>query len=334
MEFINGNTVIFDRSVKLLVLIIVLLFTGGRVQAASMKIVVLNSDGFEVIRALGAEDMVVGIGDVISAEPDFWGGYSKLPVAGGWRTPDYEMIVKLKPDAVLGYRRSPDDESEKKLAALGVKMFRYDFYRISNFEKEVQEFAALIGKNKEAEELLAWWKPLYSRIEKLSSAVSKPKVYIEGFGKYRSAGPGSGIHEMVTLAGGDNMAKGASIPYLEVNSEWVFGGSPDFIVKTVSLRDCYGGGCETYLRQAVDEFESRPGMKSLKAVRSKSILAMSPDIGPGPRGIIGTIEIAKRLHPDKFADIDPVKIHGDYLKKFHNLDYKGTYVYEPRKVTR
>lgn len=49
MKFINGNTVIFDRSVKLLVLIIVLLFTGGRVQAASMKIVVLNSDGFEMI---------------------------------------------------------------------------------------------------------------------------------------------------------------------------------------------------------------------------------------------------------------------------------------------
>lgn len=75
MEFINCNTAIFDRSVKLLVLVIVLLLTEGRVQADSMKIVVLNSDGFEVIRALGAEDMVVGIGDVISAEPDFWGGY-------------------------------------------------------------------------------------------------------------------------------------------------------------------------------------------------------------------------------------------------------------------
>lgn len=75
MEFINCNTAIFDKSVKLLVLIIILLFAGGRVQAASMKIVVLNSDGFEVIRALGAENMVVGIGDVISAEPDFWGGY-------------------------------------------------------------------------------------------------------------------------------------------------------------------------------------------------------------------------------------------------------------------
>ncbi len=49
MEFINCNTAIFDRSVKLLVLVIVLFLTEGRVQADSMKIVVLNSDGFEMI---------------------------------------------------------------------------------------------------------------------------------------------------------------------------------------------------------------------------------------------------------------------------------------------
>lgn len=332
--FILGNTVRFDKYLKILVLISFLVNLHSAAYARQLRIVVLNSDGFEIIRALGAEDMVVGVGDVIAEEPDFWGEYSRLPVAGGWRIPDYEMIVKLKPDAVLGYRRSPDDESERKLAKLGVKLFRYDFYRISNFEKEVREFAAFIGKSKEAEELLSWWTPLYSRIEKLSSTVNKPKVYIEGFGKYRSAGPGSGIHEMVTLAGGDNLAKGASIPYLEVNSEWVFSGNPDFIVKTVSLRDCYGGGCENYLKQAVDEFENRPGMKSLKAVRNKAILSMSPDIGPGPRGIIGVIEIAKRLHPEQFADIDPIRIHSDYLKKFHNLDYKGIYIYEPLSVSQ
>lgn len=296
--------------------------------AKSLRIVVLNSDGLEVMRALKAESMVVGISDVIAKEPSFWGKYAKYPVAGGWRDPDYEVIAKLRPDYVLSYVKSPGAEAEDKFGRLGIKMLRFDFYKISSFEREVRDFASVLGKQKEAEELLSWWKPLFNRIKTETSKVKElPKVYIEGYGIFRSSGPGSGFHEMVTLAGGKNIAGGASIPYLEVEPEWVYTQKPLYVVKMIPNRDCYGGGCGESLKETYNEIKNRQGLRLLDCVRKGNILVLTSDLGPGPRALLGVVEMAKRLHPELFKNMSPAALNAEYLNRFQGLKYSGVYVY-------
>ncbi len=318
---------------KFLIILFLSLFPVSAVLPAE-RLVVLNSNGLEVLRALNAGDLAVGVSDVIKSAPAFWEKYTSLPLAGGWKSPDYEKILKLKATAVLAYKRSPGEASEKKLKSLGIKVFRYDFYKISSFPEEVREFASLIGREKEAEEFLKWWSGLYGEIRERSSGLkSLPKVYIEGYGPFKSSGPGSGFDEIIALAGGDNLAKGASIPYPEVDPEWVVSGNPDYIVKTVSLRDCYDNGCGKNLKSAVNEISSRKAIRTLNAVKEGRVIALSPDIGAGPRGIIGALELAKRMHPGHFADMEPSEYHSYYLKKFHGLSFSGVYIY-PDNVTR
>lgn len=298
--------------------------------ARPIRIVVLNSDGLEVMRALKADNMVVGISDVIAKEPSFWGKYAKYPVAGGWRDPDYEAIAKLRPDYVLSYVKSPGAEAEDKFGRLGIKMLRFDFYKISSFEREVTEFASVLGRQKEAAELLSWWKPLYNRIKNDTSKVKElPKVYIEGYGIFRSSGPGSGFHEMITLAGGKNIAGGASIPYLEVEPEWVYTQKPAYVVKMIPDRDCYGGGCGGRLKETYDEIKNRQGLRLLDSVKNGKILILTSDLGPGPRALLGVVEMAKRLHPELFKHLDPAALNAEYLRRFQGLKYSGVYVYPP-----
>lgn len=307
---------------------ILILTISFHAYAKPLRIVVLNSDGLEVMRALKAADMVVGISDVIAKEPSFWGKYSKFPMAGGWRDPDYEAIAKLKPDYVLSYVKSPGAEADDKLGRLGIKMLRYDFYKISVFEEEVKSFASVIGRQKEAAELLGWWEPLFNRIKDDTAKVKElPKVYIEGYGIFRSSGPGSGFHEMITLAGGKNIAGGASIPYLEVEPEWVYTQKPAYVVKMIPDRDCYGGGCGGRLKETYDEIKSRQGLRLLDSVRNGKILVLTSDLGPGPRALLGVVEMAKRLHPELFKNMNPAALNAEYLKRFQGLKYSGIYVY-------
>ena len=296
--------------------------------ANTPKIVVLNSDGLEVLRALNAEDTVVGVSEVVKREPQFWKKYTNYPSVGNWRNPDYERIAELHPDYVLCYKKSPGKSAEDKLARLGIKMLRFDFYKISSFENEVSELAKMLGKDAEAEEFLSWWNSLYTKIkEQTSKLKQRPDVYIEGYGFYRSSGPGSGFHEMLTLAGGRNIAEGASIPYLEVEPEWVYSQKPSYIVKMIPDRNCYGNACGSKLAETYQEIKNRQGLRYLEGVKNGNILILSSDMGPGPRSLLGAVSMAKTFHPELFKDIDTASLNAEYLTRFQGLSNSGVYIY-------
>jgi iron complex transport system substrate-binding protein len=97
--------------------------TGRSVQVKLpvKKLVVLTSDALEVIRALKAEDLVSGVNTGIAKDPLFWPGLKNKPIVGSWRGPNYELIVELNPDIVIGYGRHPGQDMEKKLEPFGIK---------------------------------------------------------------------------------------------------------------------------------------------------------------------------------------------------------------------
>jgi iron complex transport system substrate-binding protein len=37
--------------------------------------------------------------------------------------------------------------------------------------------------------------------------------------------------------------------------------------------------------------------------------------------------MAKWMHPELFADIDPEAMNAEYLERFHGMPYRGVYVY-------
>ncbi|MDA3832783.1 MAG: ABC transporter substrate-binding protein [Spirochaetales bacterium] len=292
------------------------------------KLVVLTSDALEIIRALKAEDLVVGINTGIAKEPLFWPGLKNKPTVGSWRGPNYELIVELNPDIVIGYARHPGQDMEKKLVPLGITVIRLDFYKMHSMVKEIEILGRILGKEQEARQLICWYQEKLNLIERESMPLrNRPDVYVESYSKYHTAGPGSGGHEMCVLAGGNNIASNFSIPYPEITPEWVLAKNPHIVVKAAALSNCFAMIDPDPLKSVRDEIMARPAWDNIRAVQDGKVYVMTSDIWTGPRAIIGICYMAKWFHPEVFKYLDPEKLHREYLEKFQGIKYQGVYVY-------
>lgn len=295
------------------------------------RVVVLTSDALEIVRSLKAEELVVGVYSDISTDPLFWGQLGRKPKVGTWKEPNYELVVELNPDIVLCYGQRPGRDMEKKFEPFGIKVVRLDFYKLKSLEREVQTLGQILKREKEAGQLIGWYqKNLRSMQEILKDVSNRPRVYIEGDSNYHTAGPGSGGHDLCVMAGGQNIASGLSIPYPEVTPEWILTNNPEVIAKITTLstcRSCYAMRDEAALKGIRDRLVIRPAWEHIKAVKEGRVYIMANEIWTGPRGIIGTICLAKWLYPERFDGVDPKELHRDYLERFQEIEYRGVYVY-------
>lgn len=292
------------------------------------KLVVLTSDALEVIRALKAEDIVVGVNTSIAKDPVFWPKFKNKPAVGRWMEPNYELIGKLNPDIVIAYARYPGKNLEKKLAPLGITVIRLDFYKIRTLLKEVETLGIILGKKEEARQLIDWYQEKLELIERKSKYPGNlPDVYIESYSKYHTTGPGSGGHEMCTLAGGHNIASDFSMPYPKITPEWVLASNPHVIIKAVSFSNCYAMTDSSSLKDMRNKIIARPTWDNIRAVKEDRVYMMAGDIWTGPRAIIGIIYMAKWFYPEDFKGLDPKKFHREYLVRFQGINYQGVYVY-------
>lgn len=295
------------------------------------KLVVLTSDALEIVRALKAEELVVGVYSDISRDPLFWPGLKEKPKVGNWKGLNYELVVALNPDIVLCYAQRPGRDMEKKLAAFGITVIRLDFFKLDSLEKEVETLGRILRKEKEAGQLIAWYRKNLNFVqERLKDYSDRPNVYIEGDSNYHTTGPGSGGHHMCVLAGGHNIASDLSIPYPEVTPEWILVNNPNVVVKVTTVTTC--GTCYVMtdtgaLKGIRDSIMDRPAWDNIRAVKEGKVYIMANEIWTGPRAIIGTSYMAKWFYPDLFTDFDPEALHREYLERFQGIKYQGVYVY-------
>ena len=338
------------------ILLFCLLVLGGRTTAQSTKgegifirdaaersvevrvpvkrLAVLTSDALEVIRALNAEDLVVGVNTGIGRDPLFWPRLKNKPNVGRWNEPDYELIVALDPDIVIGYAQRPGRDMEKKLTPFGITVIRLDFYKIRTLLKEVEILGRILGRDNEALQLIEWYRQKLKLIQRQPDNQANPcRVYIESYSKYHTTGPGSGAHEMCVLAGGYNIASNFSIPYPEITPEWVLAKNPDVIIKAVALSNCYAMTDPDPLKSIRKKILARPAWNNINAVMQGRVYVMASDIWTGPRAIIGTGYLAKWFYPDIFENLNPEELHREYLERFQRIKYQGVYVY-PKEVPK
>ena len=67
----------------------------------------------------------------------------------------------------------------------------------------------------------------------------------------------------------------------------------------------------------------RPGRTCISAVKTGRVYALSSDIGPKPRGIVGVLYLARCFYPEAFSDVDIRKAHQQYLERFQGVAYHG-----------
>ncbi len=158
-------------------------------------------------------------------------------------------------------------------------------------EAEIKAVGKLAGAEKAADDLVANMEQKQKTItDKLAGLADKdkPVVYYEVWhDPIMTGGPGSFHHELITLAGGINVAANTDKSYPTLSLESLIAGKPQIMM--------YGHGA-----QAKDEVQKRPGWESMPFAKDGKIYLVDENVvsRPGPRIIDGLEIIAKTLHPE------------------------------------
>jgi iron complex transport system substrate-binding protein len=259
----------------------------------AQQIVSLAPSITEILFAIGAGDQVIGRDD-FSNYPE--AAVSLPSIGGNFGELNTEAIVALQPDLVLAAELTTQEQVQD-LQDLGLTVFllanpvkmegMYDMLGIA---------AQLTGRETETEALVASLQERVAAVEEtISSAETTPVIFYELDSTDPSApwtaGPGTFIDTLITMAGGENLGASFEGAWVQVSSEELLSKNPEIIV----LGDAVWG-------VTVESVEARAGWEGIAAVQNGQIFPFNDDLAsrPGPRLVDGLEELAKLIHPELF----------------------------------
>jgi len=270
------------------VLSIIFLFLAcARVEAAPRYISIAPSTT-EILFALGLNEEIVAVSSYCNYPPE---AKNKASV-GDFSHPNMEKIAYLKPDYIFctGLEQA---QVIRELKRLNFNVYAADPENIQGLFETIRDIGKITGREKEAIRLIGKMK---SDIEAVSSAAKlipeekRVRVFIEIWHEpVMTAGKGSFIDELITLAGGINIAHEIKRPYSNFSAEKVISLNPGCIIMAYMDKE-----------SPLKLVEARFGWKGIDAIKNKRVFNdIEPDIllRPGPRITEGLKEIYKRLYP-------------------------------------
>lgn len=262
--------------------------------APAQRIVSVAPSNTEILYAIGAGDRLVGRDDF----SDYPAEALALPSIGSiYPSLNAEAVVALKPDLVLAAGITSADDL-KKLTDLGLPVYAASVAgTLDDIYADILAVGQLTGQSAQAESLV---ESLKARVEAIGSkagtAAEKPITFYEidatDPAKPWTAGPGSFVDQLITLAGGTNAGNVGTDQYMQISLEQLVAQDPDLIVL----------GSATWGGQTPEMVAQRAGWESLKAVKNGAVYTFDDNLvtRPGPRVVDGLEALAKLIHPELF----------------------------------
>lgn len=253
-----------------------------------MRIISLAPSTTEILFALGLNNEIVGVSSYCDYPPET----NTVTKVGDFSHPNLEKIASLKPDYIFctGLEQMPIVTELKRLK---FNVYISDPSTIDELFTSISDIGKLTNREQDAEQLIKKMKNDIVTIQAQAGLVpleKKVKVFIEIWHEpLMTAGKGSFVDELITLAGGINIAHDIMRPYSNFSAEKVISANPQCIIMT-------------YMDKTVPlKFvEKRFGWKNIDAVKNNRVFNdINPNLllRPGPRITEGLKEIYKRLYP-------------------------------------
>ena len=244
----------------------------------------------ETIFALGLGEKVVGVSDYC----DYPEEAKSKPSIGNYFDPSIENIVALDPDLVLSDGHS---ESVKGLDSLGITYMVIDPKDMDGIFKDIELLGKITGTEKEAEKLI---KDIQKRISYVIARVEdapRPKVFYiidaVDLNNPWTAGPGSFIGSLITIAGGENIGAEALSPWAQFSIEQIVSSDPEIIILPAKHGTSF---------TSPEVLMEHPAWGETTAVKQGRIYFIDGDLvdRTGPRVVDGLEELARIIHPELF----------------------------------
>ncbi len=248
------------------------------------KIVSLSPVTTEIVVAVGGEDKLVGR----TSYCDYPASVEKIEVIGDLITVNLEKILELSPDLVIG-SAFLDESIREQLDNAGVKVVT--IYTDDSFEgtyKDIKSIGNIINHSDTANKVVLGMQDKVETIKnKVAKAKTKPSVYLTvGFGaggEFTATGD-TFIHQMIEMAGGENIASDGK--QWSFSLEKIVERNPDILIYSKVLDE--------------NELINTVGYKDLDSVKNGKVFSIESNLieRTGPRLAEGLEELVKIIHPE------------------------------------
>jgi len=255
------------------------------------RIISLAPSNTEILFAVGAGPHVIGDTTFCNYPPEA----ATLTKIGGFdaKTISIEKIVALKPDLVVASDASQQPVisalEQQHIAVLSLTAQTFD-----DVYANITMIGQVTGHAASARQLVADMQRRVSAVQHKTAAIpasQRMRVYWEVFDQpLISAGPGSFIGQMISLAGGTNIFADLSQEYPEVSAEAIIKRDPQVILGPDSAQPVLSAAL----------LARRPGWAQITAVRNGQVHAINGDIvsRPGPRLADALEQVTAAIYPN------------------------------------
>jgi iron complex transport system substrate-binding protein len=196
--------------------------------SVARRIVSLNPSLTAILVALGAGDRLVGVDAWSKRQNPQLAG---LPAVGGLYTPNLEALVALAPDRVLLVPSAEQRDFQERLAALGIRVERFDPVRFEEVLASIDRLGRIAGREAQAQARIAAIRAARLEVERAVAGRAQPRtVLVLQRDPLFVVGGGNFIDEMLATAGARNVAGAWQGGYPRVSLEWLVAQAPEVIL--------------------------------------------------------------------------------------------------------
>ena len=245
------------------------------------RIVVLDPATVEMIYMLGAEDKIVGVANLERSKVWPEEKVAKLESVGTFTKPSLERIITLKPDLVITSALT-DDNLNNGLKSNNIESKRIQANSIEEIFTNFLEVAKMLGKENEANKIIAEKRAKLEEIKKMATG-NKKGLFVMSASPLMVFGNDNLPNDIMKLLNIKNIAENQKGRNPIVTPEFIIKENPDIII--------------TLLPNPSQIVATNPQLKNVNAIKnSKFIVVNSSQILRGsPRTIDQIQEIAKAV---------------------------------------
>jgi cobalamin transport system substrate-binding protein len=267
--------------------------TGRKIDvpADPRRVVALAPNITEIVYALGQAQRLKGV----SRFSDYPAAAQKLPKVGSYVQLDVERILALQPDLCIGVKDGNPLAAVELLGSLGIPVFAVDAVDLRSTMQSITAIGDLLNAQARARAIVADMRRRIRRVADTAvRAAGKPRVFVQiGVSPIVSVGNGTFVNQLITLAGGINVAAGPD-PYPRFSVEQVIALAPDVLVISSMAR-------QTVFEQVKAGWMQWP---AIPAVRNHAVFIAPTNLfdRPTPRLVDGLEQMARYIHPQLFKE--------------------------------
>jgi iron complex transport system substrate-binding protein len=237
----------------------------------------------ESIFAVRAGDRLVGV----TTYCDYPEQAKAIAKVGDTMNPNIETIVALKPDVVFVSTASQIEAFAKTLADNGIGVYVTDPTSIDGVLRNLQQLGELFGTK--ADGIVNDLNTRVGNVAGKTRDAKKVRVFVQiSKEPLFTIGNGSFLNAILERAGGESVTKTVETAYPKISKETALALDPEAIVLSDSEDN----------REPNEVFRNSPAVKNGRVYRINADLLSRP----GPRLVDALEQIARYLHPEKFAE--------------------------------